>query len=67
MIYPQNARERNITGKVLVSFVVEKDGSLSDVKVIKNPNDELSAEALHVVKKSPKWIPGMQYGRTVRV
>jgi TonB family protein len=65
--YPYDARRNNIQGKVLIKFVVEKDGSLTDFSVVKNPNDELSAEALRVLKESPKWIPGMQYGKAVRV
>ncbi|MDB5011385.1 MAG: hypothetical protein JWQ06_2174 [Mucilaginibacter sp.] len=65
--YPANARYKNIQGVVLLSFAVEKDGSLTDFKIIKSPDEELSAESLRVLKKSPNWIPGQQYGQAVRV
>lgn len=67
VIYPINARRNFIQGTVYISFVVEKDGSLTDVKVARSPNEELSAEALKTVKNSPNWEPGLQYGRAVRV
>jgi TonB family protein len=65
--YPYNARKNNIQGVVITSFIVEKDGSLTNLKVLKSPDNELSAETLRVLKQSPKWIPGQQYGRPVRV
>ncbi|MGZ3759104.1 MAG: TonB family protein [Mucilaginibacter sp.] len=67
IVYPANARKRNITGKVFVQFIVEKDGSLSEVHAVRDSNDELSPEAERVVKLSPNWIPGTQNGRLVRV
>jgi protein TonB len=64
--YPYNARKNNIHGKVIVQFIVERDGSLTEVKVLQSPNDDLSAEAIRVVKNSPKWAPVRQNGLTVR-
>jgi len=52
---------------VLVQFIIEKDGSVTNVKVIKKVNDAIDAEAVRVVKAMPKWKPGKQNGREVRV
>lgn len=65
--YPDKARENNIRGKVFLSFVVEKDGSLSDIKVNNPLSPETDAEAIRLLNYSPKWNPGMQNGRPVRV
>jgi TonB family protein len=65
--YPYQARRNNITGRVICQFVVEKDGSLSGFKVARSPDNELSREALRVLKQSPNWIPGIQHGQPVRV
>lgn len=54
-------------GAVYVSFTIKKDGSVEDVKVERSPNDELSEEAIRVVKKSRKWIPGKMFGEPVNV
>jgi outer membrane biosynthesis protein TonB len=54
-------------GKVFVTFVVEKDGSLSGVTAMRAPSATLGAEGVRVVSASPKWIPGMQDGKKVRV
>jgi len=54
-------------GRVFVSFVVERDGSLSNVKILKGVSPELDAEALRVIRMAPKWKPGMQGGQPVRV
>ena len=67
IVYPANAKKRNITGKVFVQFIVERDGSLSEVHAVRDSNDELSPEAVRVVKLSPNWTPGTQNGRLVRV
>ena len=64
--YPAEAQESYITGSVRVSFVVEKDGSVSNVKVIKSVHELLDREAVRVVKAMPKWQPGMQNGKPVR-
>lgn len=61
------APEEDIRGKVYVQFVVEKDGSLTDIKVMRDIGYGTGAEAIRVLKKSPKWKPGIQNGRPVRV
>ena len=61
------APEEDIKGKVFVQFVVEKDGSLTDIKVMRDLGYGTGAEAIRVLKKSPKWKPGIQNGRPVRV
>lgn len=61
------APEEDVRGKVYVSFVVEKDGSLTDIKVQRDIGYGTGAEAIRVIKKSPKWKPGIQNGRPVRV
>lgn len=65
--YPKSARDKGIEGRVFVQFVVEKDGSLSSLKVLRGVSDDINAEALRVVKLMPKWKPGMQEGKPVRV
>ena len=67
IIYPNRASQNYIQGRVSVQFVVERDGSLSGVKVVRSPNDDLSAEAIRVIKNCPKWEPGYQNGFAVRV
>ena len=65
--YPPIAKEYNITGKVFVSFIVDKSGSVSDVKIARGVDKSLDAEALRVVKSLPKYKPGKQRGKAVRV
>ncbi len=65
--YPKAAIENGIQGKVIVEFVIEKDGSVSSVKVVKSAGDLLDAEAVKVISASPKWKPGMKGGEAVRV
>ncbi|HQI45675.1 MAG TPA: energy transducer TonB [Bacteroidales bacterium] len=65
--YPTIARENNISGTVIVNFVVERDGSISNVKVIKDIGGGCGEEALRVVKTMPKWNVGKQNGSPVRV
>lgn len=65
--YPAVARENNTQGRVIVSFVCERDGSLTDVKVARGIGDGCDEEAVRVIKASPKWKPGIQNGRPVRV
>ncbi|WP_375559577.1 energy transducer TonB [Bernardetia sp. OM2101] len=67
LTYPPNAKEKNITGKVFIQFVVDKDGSIIDAKVVKSVDKELDAEALRVIQNSPKWIAGKQRGKNVKV
>lgn len=62
--YPENARKQKIEGKVMVKFIVKKDGSIEDIKALSGP-EELKQAAIDVVKKSPKWVPGMQNGKKV--
>ena len=65
--YPVVAEENGIQGRVIATFVVERDGSISDVKVIKSVDPSLDKEAIRVLKSMPKWIPGKQNGSAVRV
>lgn len=58
---------KNLKGKVFVTFVIEKDGSLSDIKVIRDIGLGTGQEAIRVLKECPKWIPGEQNGQKVRV
>ncbi len=65
--YPAVAEENGVQGRVIVTFVVERDGSITDVKVIKSVDPSLDKEASRVVKGMPHWIPGKQNGSAVRV
>ena len=65
--YPVVAQENGVQGRVIVSFVVERDGSISDVKVARSVDPSLDREAQRVVKSMPKWKPGKQNGSAVRV
>ncbi len=64
--YPASASENGIQGRVTLSFVVEKDGSISNIEVMRSPAEELSQEAIRVVKMMPRWKPGKQRGKPVR-
>ena len=65
--YPVVAQENGVQGRVVVSFVVEKDGSITDVRVVRSVDPSLDREATRVVKSMPHWIPGKQNGSAVRV
>ena len=65
--YPPIAKEYNITGKVYVSFIVDKSGNVTNVKVIRGVDKNLDAEAVRVVKSLPKYKPGKKRGKPVRV
>ena len=65
--YPPVAEENGIQGRVVCSFVVERDGSVTDVRVAKSVDPSLDKEAVRVVSTMPKWIPGRQNGQSVRV
>ncbi len=65
--YPVVAEENGIQGRVIVTFVVERDGSITDVRVVKSVDPSLDKEAQRVVKSMPRWIPGKQNGSAVRV
>lgn len=67
LTYPAIAAENNIQGKVIVCFVVERDGSISDVQVVRSVDPALDREAVRVVKCMPKWNPGRHNGKRVRV
>ena len=64
---PVVAEEHGIQGRVIATFVVERDGSITDVKVVKSVDPSLDKEAIRVLKSMPKWIPGKQNGSAVRV
>ena len=65
--YPQGAKENNIQGKVYIQFVVERDGSITNHKVLRDIGGGCGEEAMRVVKMMPKWKPGEIRGREVRV
>ena len=67
MKYPEDAEKQKVEGRVMVQFVVETDGSISDVHVAKQVFPSLDAEAIRVVQAMPKWTPGKDKGRVVRV
>lgn len=64
--YPESAHKTGIQGRVVLQFVVEKDGSVSNLRVIRGVDEALDAEALRVVGAMPKWKSGMQAGKPVR-
>lgn len=65
--YPENARKNGISGKVYVTYVIEKSGKVTDVRVLKGVDEELDKEAVRVISEMPKWKPGMEKGKPVRV
>ena len=65
--YPQRARNLGIQGRVFVGFVVEPDGSVSNVKLLRGIDSDCDEEAMRVIKSLPKWKPGKQHGKPVRV
>lgn len=65
--YPAEAKEKGVQGRAIVQMVVEKDGTITNAKVVRGVDPLLDAEALRVVNQSPKWKPGMQKGEAVRV
>ena len=65
--YPELAKKHGVQGRVVIGFIVEKDGSLTNVKVLRAVDRALDAEALRVVMGMPKWIPGRQNEQRVRV
>ena len=67
IIYPSSAKDNGIQGRAIVQFIVNKDGTISDAKVIRGINKELDAEAIRVIISMPKWIPGKNNGENVRV
>jgi len=65
--YPRMAKESGISGRVFVTFVVEKDGSVTDVKILRGIGGGCDEEAIRVIKAMPTWSPGEQRGKAVRV
>lgn len=65
--YPEIAKENGVQGRVTLQFTVEKDGSVTNVKVVRGVDPSLDKEAVKVVSSSPKWTPGKQRDRAVRV
>lgn len=65
--YPSYEQKRNIEGRVVLSFVIEKDGSLSQVEVLKGVSEGIDKEAIRVIENAPKWEAGRQRGQAVRV
>lgn len=67
MKYPKEAKEKGEHGRVIVQFVVNKDGSITNIEVVRNVSPSIDAEAVRVICAMPKWKPGMQRGKAVRV
>ena len=67
LVYPEVAKENGIEGRVTLQFTIDKDGRLGDVKVLSAPDETLAQEAVRVVSSSPKWKPGKQRDRAVKV
>ena len=67
LVYPQIAKENGVQGRVTLQFTVEKNGSVTNVKVLRGVDPFLDAEAVRVVSLSPKWTPGYQRDRAVPV
>ncbi|MDD2285379.1 MAG: energy transducer TonB [Paludibacter sp.] len=65
--YPVIAQESGIQGRVICQFVVNRDGSIVDIEVVRSVDRSLDAEAIRVIQSMPKWTPGKQRGKTVRV
>ena len=65
--YPKEAFEQGIQGRVIANFVVEKDGSITEARIVRSIHPSLDAEALRVIGSMPNWMPGMQNGEAVRV
>lgn len=67
LYYPQNAIKEKIQGRVFVSFFVGTNGEIEEVEIVKSPHKYLSEEAIRIIKKMPKWEPGLKNGQPVRV
>lgn len=64
--YPEGCRSDSIQGRVIVSFIVERDGSLDSIKVVRSPDPALSEEAIRLVSEMPRWKPARYYNKTIR-
>jgi protein TonB len=67
LVYPKEAKEKGIKGTVYLKFIVEKDGSISDVEVVRGIGGGCDEEAIRIIKMMPKWKPGNQGGESVAV
>lgn len=67
LIYPEKAKAEGIEGRVFITFTIEKDGSVSNVKILRGIGGDCDEAAKEVVEKMPKWKPGKQRGKPVRV
>jgi len=67
LVYPDIAKENGVQGKVTISFLVNTDGSISDVKILRGVDSSLDKEAIRVISSSPKWTPGKQRNKPVKV
>ena len=65
--YPQEAQKAGIQGRVIIQFIVSKDGSITDAEVVESVDPQLDAEGLRLIKNMPRWKPGMQKGQAIRV
>jgi len=66
IVYPKIARRNNTQGRVIVQFIIERDGSLTDIKVVRGVSKEIDEEAVRALNLCPKWSPGIQNGKAVR-
>jgi len=64
--YPEEAKNNKEQGRVFVKFFVEKDGSITEISIVRGVSPSLDAEAIRIIELMPKWIPGEQFGRPVR-
>ena len=67
LTYPADAEEQGVQGKVTLQLVIEKDGSISNVKIIRGKHPSLDKEAVRIVQSMPNWNPGRNNGQVVRV
>ncbi len=67
IVYPETAKESGASGRVILQFTIAKDGSVTDVKVVRGVHPDLDKEVMRVVTSSPKWNPGMHEGKPVPV
>ncbi|MBT3303315.1 MAG: energy transducer TonB [Bacteroidetes bacterium] len=65
--YPEFERDSGIQGLVVASFIIEKDGRITDIKILKGVTPDIDKEVIRVLKKMPRWSPGKQKGKAVRV
>jgi TonB family protein len=67
IVYPKKAQKNGIQGRVLVQFVIDTQGTITEINVLQTPDNSLSDEVVRILKSSPKWTPGIQDGKAVRV